>query len=273
MRRQFKLDTMASQEDDVRANWVTGTIGFVAVVSVLDVRMAQVPTSSWFSNSRIIVSLCTMLVFIAAQFLSVAAWACRENAMVVFDASGSMALFRDGYPKMVMARKAAHEVLPELTHDRPTGLVTYSGSRGPACMDIKLRVRPRPGSGKAIARQLDGIEPTGATPLSPAVKLAANTLKEIGPPGVIVLVTDGLENCGHDACALGEQLRKDSFDVKVHVISFYLPKKASESIVCLAKSTGGTYTRTESLEGLKEALRKTLSCPRISQLELGAHKQ
>lgn len=219
--------------------------------------------------SRRSIAFVTAIVFLLAQFVHTAALACRENAMIVFDASGSMALFREGKPKMVLARKAARDVLPELTRDRPTGLVTYSGGWGAACEDIVLRLRPRPASGAAIAGELDAMEPTGATPLSPAVKLATKTLKEMGPPGVVVLVTDGLENCGHDACALGAQLRRDAYDVKIHVISFYLIGRDIERITCLAKETGGTYTVTMSLEGLKSALRKTLSCPRISQLETG----
>ena len=235
--------------------------------------MVKAHAQSLFAFFRGFASFVTLLVFLLAQFINTTVWACRENAMVVFDASGSMALFRDGSPKFVTARKAARSVLPELTRGRPTGLVTYSGGKGVACADVILRLKPRPDSGDAIAGKLDGIEPNGATPLSPAVKLATSTLKELGVPGVVVLVTDGLENCGNDACALGEQLRRDAYDVKVHVISFYLHGRAIDQITCLAESTGGTYTTTASLDGLKEALRKTLSCPRISSLELGGMAQ
>lgn len=227
--------------------------------------MANHRASSMFTLFGRCASFVSIFVLVVAQFVSVTAWACRENAMVVFDASGSMALFRDGHQKMATARRAAREVLPEMTRNRPTGLVTYSGGSGLACEDVALRLRPSPNSGAAIASHLDRIEPNGATPLSPAVKLAANTLKDLGPPGVVVLVTDGLENCGNDACALGKQLGRDSYDVKIHVISFYLHARTTDRIECLAKLTGGTFSTTASLDGLKEALRKTLGCPRVSQ--------
>ena len=230
--------------------------------------MAHHRASPVFSPYRCCASFASIITLVVAQFVSVAAWACRENAMIVFDASGSMALVRDGQSKMVSARRAAREVLPNLTRNRPTGPVTYSGGKGRACEDVSLRLRPSSNSGVAIASHLDRIEPDGATPLSPAVKLAANTLKELGPPGVVVLITDGLENCGNDACALGEELRRDSYDVKIHVISFYLHARATDRIECLAKLTGGTYTTTASLDGLKEALRKTLGCPRVSKASL-----
>ena len=150
------------------------------------------------------------------------AWACRENAMLVFDASGSMALFRDGRPKIDMARDAIADVLPDVTRFRPTGLVTYSGGRGPACLDVQLRVPPTTGSGNLILAEISGIQPSGATPLSDAVSLAVETLKGLNAPGIVVLVTDGLENCGQDACALAQKFKADSPNIRVHVVSFYL---------------------------------------------------
>ena len=100
--------------------------------------------------------------------LAGAAWACRENAMIVFDASGSMGLFRDGRPKMDSARAAAASVLPDVTGYRPTGLVTYSGEIGPACEDIVLRMRPAVGTAPRILAALARLQPNGATPLSGA---------------------------------------------------------------------------------------------------------
>ena len=196
------------------------------------------------------------------------AWACQENAMLVFDASGSMASIRDGLPKIVVARDAATEILPDVTRRRPTGLITYGGERGPSCGDVHLKIPPMVGSGELILGELGMMEPRGQTPLSDAVMLAAQTLKGHGQPGVVVLVTDGLENCGYNACALGQKLRSKTPNIRVHVIGFHLRSSSESRVSCLARSTGGTYTSTNSLETLREALRQTLSCPRISSLPL-----
>ncbi|MGI9410830.1 MAG: vWA domain-containing protein [Hyphomicrobiaceae bacterium] len=195
------------------------------------------------------------------------ALACRENAMIVFDASGSMALFRDGRPKIEIAREAARAVLPDITRYRPTGLVTYSGGRGPACSDVKLRVAPKLNSSNAILAALRTVDPNGATPLSDSVELAADSLRRLGSPGIIVLVTDGLENCGQNACLLGQRLKGWGDLIRVHVISFYLHGRAVETINCLSEATGGTYATTNSLDGLRDALHKVLSCNRISALD------
>jgi Ca-activated chloride channel family protein len=192
------------------------------------------------------------------------AMACQEEAMLVFDASGSMSIARDGFPKIDIAREAAAEVLPELTRSRPTGLVTYGGEQGEGCTGVSLRFPPMTDSADLIIGELTSIVPSGSTPLTEAVWLAALTLKNAGKPGTVVLVTDGRENCGYDACAAGRHIAQTMKTIKVHVIGFYLHAVAESNVACMASTTGGTYTSVNSLEDLKKALMKTLACPRIS---------
>ncbi len=224
--------------------------------------MIKLGTSPYRAVRRLLCGLC--IVALCQPVFSQLAWACRENAMLVFDASGSMALFRDGRPKIDIARDAAADVLPDVTRFRPTGLVTYSGGQGPACTDVNLRVRPDVKTGEMILSAMAKVRPNGATPLSEAVRLAADVLKGLKDPGIIVLVTDGLENCGGNACELARELRREGGRLRVHVISFFLHGRDEHTVTCLAESTGGTYSATESLDGLRDALHKVLSCARIS---------
>ena len=192
------------------------------------------------------------------------ALACQEEAMLVFDASGSMSMARDGLPKIDIAREAAADVLPDLTRSRPTGLVTYGGEYGQGCRGVSLRLPPMPGSGELIIGELASLQPSGSTPLTEAVWRATLALKSSGKPGTVVLVTDGKENCGYNACHFGQQMALGAKNIKVHVIGFYLHANAETNVACLAKKTGGTYTSVSGLDELKEALKKTLACPRIS---------
>ena len=190
--------------------------------------------------------------------------ACQEEAMLVFDASGSMSMAKGGLPKIDIAREAAADVLPELTSKRPTGLVVYGGERGQGCKGVSMKLPPMAGSGDLIIGELAGLQPSGSTPLTEAVWTAALTLKDSGKPGTIVLVTDGKENCGYNACQFGQQMALGAKNIKVHVIGFYMHAGAEVSVACLAKHTRGTYTSVHGLEQLKDALKKTLACPRIS---------
>ncbi|MEZ5843357.1 MAG: VWA domain-containing protein [Hyphomicrobiaceae bacterium] len=190
--------------------------------------------------------------------------ACDEDAMLVLDASGSMGIVRHGQTKLDIAREAAARVLPDLTRKRRTGLVTYGGDPGQRCGGIALRFPPMADSAGLIVAQLGHIEPAGQTPLSPAVMLAAETLNTAGKPGIVVLVTDGLENCGFSACAVGARIARELPNVRVHVIGFDLGSQNEAQIACLAQQTGGVYSATDTLEGLQQALKERLGCPRIS---------
>ncbi len=102
--------------------------------------------------------------------------------MLVFDGSGSMGSMRNGMAKIVTAREAATDILPNVTRFRATGLITYGGMHGAACSDVHLKIPPTLHSGELILAELGLIEPHGQTPLSDAVLLAAETLTGIGRP-------------------------------------------------------------------------------------------
>jgi Ca-activated chloride channel family protein len=205
--------------------------------------------------------LAATLIF---PFTAFPAAACEEEAMIVFDASGSMALSADGMTKIDIARAAAADVLPELTETRPTGLVTCGGEQGQGCKNVSLRMSPMLGSGDVILGELAALTPSGSTPLTEAVWTATETLKASGKPGTVVLLTDGKENCGYNTCMFGQQFAQSTKNIKIHVIGFFMHANTETNVACLAQSTGGTYTSVYGLDELKAALRKTLACPRIS---------
>ncbi len=209
----------------------------------------------------------SVALMFAEAAIAMPALACRENAMLVFDGSGSMKAFRDGRSKIGIARRAAAEVLPDITRYRPTGLVTYGGGGEPACADIRLRVVPQLRSGPRIVGELEKIRPEGATPLTDAVRFAVDTLNGLGAPGVVVVITDGLENCGRSTCRFARKLAEQRGNIRIHVISFHLRDWRIGKLKCLTDATQGTYITANSLERLREALRKLLECVSVSRLE------
>ena len=56
-----------------------------------------------------------------------------------------------------------------------------------------------------------------------------------GDNNSIVLISDGIETCGGDPCAVAKKLTKDNIDFKVHVVGFDVSKKAKEQLECIAK--------------------------------------
>lgn len=187
---------------------------------------------------------------------------CTENAIIIFDASGSMAVDHLGAIKIDTARAALRQILPDVTSQRRTGLITYAGCRG-----VELRVAPARDAGPAILAELFATRARGNTPLTRAVELAHQQLVALGEPGTIVLVTDGLESCHGRPCRLARRLARSNIDIKIHVIGFALtPEVAARQMSCLTEASGGSYVHTERLEDLRKALQQILGCPMLSMV-------
>ncbi len=160
-----------------------------------------------------------------------------------------------------VAREAMLDILPEVTKSRHTGLVVY-GPGGTCHVETKLQ--PAANAAQPIMDELARIKPGGTTPLGLAVSRAA---AELSQSGVIVLVTDGEENCGINPCLLGQQFKLRSPGLIIYVIGVQMGARDEVRASCLATETGGTYVSARSLADIKQALREALTCPRLSRLE------
>lgn len=218
-------------------------------------------------------------VGITSVLMSSAAWAdCTEDAMIVFDGSGSMAEMgfnQIDEPRIFEARRAMRRAMPQVAPFRRIGLIIYGpGGAGGAgeCSGVDLRFGPRNDAAEAVIDAVDNLEPEGRTALTEAVTLAADTLGSPGKPGTVVLVTDGRETCGGQTCALANRLMGTR--LTVHVIGFKVrgehfgwesqgqtDYQTSVSVAkCLATQTGGEYVNTETVDALVEAMNRTLGC-------------
>jgi Ca-activated chloride channel family protein len=200
---------------------------------------------------------------------------CTEDAMIVFDASGSMSGNQVlGIPnsraRIDEVRAALAQVLPTAAAHRRVGLITYGPGPYNQC-NVKLDLKPTPDAAKLIMSAVNALVPAGKTPLTSAVEQAADVLNYRSKPGVIVVVTDGEETCGRSPCDLAKQLHLAADQLTVHVIAFryegysWTGGNSVVDLMCLANENNGLYTRANSEEDLVEALEKTLDCPMISQ--------
>jgi Ca-activated chloride channel homolog len=199
---------------------------------------------------------------------------CTENAMIVFDASGSMAgntvqgLF-SAITRIDEVRKALAEVLPNAAKFRKIGLITYGPGPYAQC-NVMLDFKPMENAAGPIMSVVNTINPAGKTPLVAGVMQAAEVLDYQTEQGTIVLLTDGEETCGGLPCELGKLLRAKARRLTVHVIGYQLRGfswTGAQSILdvkCLAEETGGLYITANNRQDLIEAFQKTLGCPMMS---------
>jgi Ca-activated chloride channel family protein len=135
---------------------------------------------------------------------------CTDDAMIVFDASGSMSGNQilgvpNSKPRIDEVRWALAQVLPSATRLRRVGLVTYGPGPYNQC-NVRLDLKPTPNAVTLIMRAVNALVPAGKTPLTSGVEEAAEALDFRNKPGVIVVLTDGEETCGRSPCDLAKQL-------------------------------------------------------------------
>ncbi|MCS6760487.1 MAG: hypothetical protein MO852_17310, partial [Candidatus Devosia euplotis] len=122
-----------------------------------------------------------------------------------------------------------------------------------------MLVEPAPGNGAAIAATADGVNPKGMTPLSGAVRLAAEDLRFTEQKATVILITDGLETYKVDPCALASELESDGIDFTTHVLGFGLSDEEGQQVACLAKNVDGRYLSAKDGGALVKALTETVA--------------
>lgn len=212
---------------------------------------------------------------------------CTQDAMLVFDASGSMASV--GYnemeiPRIHQALSAMRRILPDVARHRRIGLLVYGPGPKDACSNIDIRLTPKTNAAPRILSELERLQPDGNTPLTQSVVSAAEVLDYRNRPGVVVLVTDGDETCGGEPCRMASRLAADGRALTVHVIGFKVrgrffqwQSQAQSADVrsaaqCLADQNGGKYLSAETPDDLVAALRETLGCPLLTKRRSGPHE-
>jgi Ca-activated chloride channel family protein len=194
--------------------------------------------------------------------------ACQSDAMIVFDASGSMGTsdYTLKLPRIARLKQAMARVIPEVAPVRRLGLIVYGEGAYNDCSSIALRMRPTSDAAQPMLRIIEAVNPRGRTPLTQSVRQAAEVLDFTRREAVVVLVTDGEETCGQDPCKTAAALKRAGPHLTVHVIGYRDEQQQGFFTArCMADETGGQYVSASTEDELVKALRKTLGCPFVTE--------
>ncbi|WP_192931076.1 vWA domain-containing protein [Gemmobacter serpentinus] len=201
-------------------------------------------------------TLC-LLASTGSLALSTAAQA-EGRSIIVLDGSGSMWGQIDGRPKLEIAREALGQVLSSIPPETELGLMAYGHRSKGDCGNIELVVPPAAGSAGAISAAANSMKFLGKTPLSDAVRRAAAELRSTEAKATVILITDGIETCEADPCAVATELEQQGIDFTAHVVGFGLTAEEGQQVACLAQNTGGQYIEAKDAGSLVEALKTTV---------------
>jgi len=190
---------------------------------------------------------------LATASLTQAETGAHKDAILVLDASGSMWGQIGGINKIVIAKDVVEGLVRSLPEDQRLGMVAYGHRREGDCNDIETLAQVGAERSALIAK-IRALSPNGKTPLSKSVEHAANELNYRKNAATVILVSDGLENCDVDPCALARTLEENGLDFTVHVVGFDVTEEERNGLQCIATETGGEFLTADDADELTAAL-------------------
>lgn len=161
--------------------------------------------------------------------------------LFVFDCSQSMAGQWESDRKINIARNFLISTIDSLEQMKYVQMaLRVFGHQSPVppqdCSDTKLEVPFSPNNAGRIRQKLRYLIPKGTTPIARSLELSASDF----PPcdncrNVIILITDGIEACDGDPCAVSRELRKKGIVLKPFVIGIGLDLEFKKTFECVGQ--------------------------------------
>lgn len=174
----------------------------------------------------------------------------HPRVMVVVDSSNSMWGQIDGEPKIVITRAAIRDLMAAWNPGVPVGLVAYGHREEESCEDVGT-VIPVGAEPETIAAAVEALRPNGRSPLTAALRHAAEALGYTERPATLVLVSDGVESCDLDPCAAAAALEEAGERLTIHAVDLRTPNdRADSQLQCIVETTGGDIVSPRNITAL-----------------------
>ncbi|MDD3738282.1 MAG: VWA domain-containing protein [Lentimicrobiaceae bacterium] len=178
--------------------------------------------------------------------------------LFIFDASQSMLGRWQSDSKFNIARKLMYELLDSIkgVPNTQIALRLYGHQYQfppQVCNDTKLEVPFGNNNIERIKQKLQSSKARGTTPLSFAMEQAVKDFADDeNSRNIIILITDGIEECNGDPCAVSAMLQKNGIALKPFIIG--IGNDFNEAFDCV-----GTYFDATKEEDFKKALNVIIS--------------
>ena len=163
----------------------------------------------------------------------------NTRILFVFDASQSMAGYWESDQKINIARNFLIEIVDSLQELKNVQMaLRVYGHQSPVppqkCDDTKLEVPFNINNAVQIRQKLKYLIPKGTTPIAFSLEKAAGDF----PPcpdcrNIIILITDGIEACEGDPCAVSRKLQNMGITLKPFIIGIGIDPEFKKSFDCV----------------------------------------
>ncbi len=197
--------------------------------------------------------------------------------LFLFDASQSMYAKWESNTKFEVAKKMLGEMVDSLQafNNLELALRIYGHTkRYPPqdCDDTRLEIPFGKQNGYAIKRRLDEINPSGTTPIARSLEACGSDFPKSPARNIIILITDGVEECNGDPCAVSALLQRKGIILKPFIIGLGLNKDFIKSFDCVGNyfdATDETQFRNAFNIVITQALNNTTV--QVNLLDINGH--
>jgi len=161
--------------------------------------------------------------------------------LFILDYSNSMTAYWGKERKVDVARRLLIKLVDSL--DKVPNIqmaLRMYGHQSPVppqdCNDTKLEVPFADQNAFRIKQKLITLEPKGTTPIARSLELCANDFPPmVNCRNIVILITDGIEACNGDPCAIAINLYKKGIVLKPFVIGIGLDVELKKAFECMGE--------------------------------------
>ncbi|QDP96613.1 VWA domain-containing protein [Microlunatus elymi] len=205
----------------------------------------------------------TALILAAASAPASADEPEKTKILFLLDVSGSMnEKVSSGGTKLAAAKQAVKSVAGSLPDNAEVGLRVYGSKisepkeKNPkACRDTDLVLPVGPLDRGKLDTAVGSFKAVGETPIAYSL---TKSIGDLGSSGkrVLVLVSDGEENCVKDPCPTAKKLAGSGVDLQFNAVGFDVNAKARKQLKCIAGAGNGSYYDADRSGDLTDSLQK-----------------
>ena len=166
----------------------------------------------------------------------------ETRILFILDASQSMLGTLKSDRKINLAIKTLTSIVDSLEHIKNVQMaLRVYGNQSPVppqdCNDTRLVVPFAKDNASKIRQELNFIRPMGTTPIAHSLELAASDF----PVGcedcrnIIILITDGIEACDGDPCAVSQNLQRKGIILKPFIVGIGIDEGFHKTFDCIGR--------------------------------------
>jgi Ca-activated chloride channel family protein len=184
----------------------------------------------------------------------------KTRILFLFDASGSMLAPWGNELRIDAAKRVLTDLVDSLRVNkkielalRPYGHLTPAKERN--CKDSKLEIPFAANNNDRIIERLKYIYPKGTTPIAYSLEQSAKDFpRDKNYRNIIIIITDGIESCDGDPCAVSLELQKKDIFLRPFVIGLGMKKEFAKEFECM-----GEYYNAKNINAFQTVLNGILS--------------